>query len=312
MASDMIFISYSRRDGKFVEQLTKDLKDTGFNIWLDKESLVHGTPSWERAIRGAIRDSVAVILVASPDALQSDYVQGELTVAKLLNRSIYPIWANGDNWIDCVPLDMANYQYVDGRGDSYQTGKDSLRKTLSTILDTSEGTMTLGLPTHETVEINLAQFEQVSDLLNDIYVKYLQFWYEPLTYGTEWILGNVRSKQLALNWDWLSLDKNDARQGMRYLSTAGKVSLKDFGIEDGGYWAVWDAKWIRAAGIAVRDMQVRKRILNEDGELELWLLEKENILKIISRSEIDITDYPYHFLMAVFQTSKHRFVFVEK
>lgn len=311
MASNMIFISYSRRDKEFVERLTKDLKAAGLNIWLDTESLTPGTTSWERAIREGIRDSAAIILVASPDALQSDFVQGELTVAKLLNRPIYPIWANGDNWIDCVPLDMANYQYIDSRGDNYQAGQNSLQKTLNSVLDTSEGTITLGLPTHETVELNLAQFNNARDILNHIYLKHLQFWYEQLTYGTEWVLGNIHTKQLAVNWDWLTLDKDDAQQRMRYLSTAGRVSLKDFGFENGSYWAVWSPKWIHRAGVAIRDVQLRHQILSKNGERDLWLLNKENMLKIVHPSEINIAAYPHHFVVAVFQTSKRRFAFVE-
>lgn len=39
MASDMIFISYSRQDSEFVTRLTNDLKNAGFNIWVDTESL---------------------------------------------------------------------------------------------------------------------------------------------------------------------------------------------------------------------------------------------------------------------------------
>ena len=55
MANDMIFISYSRQDKAFVDALTNDLKQAGFNIWRDTESLVAGTASWERAIRQAIK-----------------------------------------------------------------------------------------------------------------------------------------------------------------------------------------------------------------------------------------------------------------
>lgn len=311
MANDMIFISYSRRDNDFVNHLTDDLKAAQFNIWLDRESLVHGTPSWERAIRDAIKSAAAVILVASPDALQSDYVQGELTVAKLLNRPIYPIWANGENWIDCVPLDMANYQYVDGRGDKYSSAKEALIKTLSTILDSSEGKITLGLPTHETVELNLAQFGNAQDIMNFIYLSYLQGWYQPFTYSIDWILGNVHSKQLALTSEMAKIGRADEESVYRSLQLARSISYQDFGIKANSYWAVWDATRIRKALVALHDTSLKDLILSEGGERHLHKLHEERRLTVKPIAEANFENYPTQFVMAVFQTSKNNVAYLE-
>lgn len=113
------------------------------------------------------------MLVASPDALQSDYVQGELTVAKLLNRPIYPIWANGENWIDCVPLDMANYQYVDGRRGEYPHAIETIKQRLGYLADTSKGATSVFLPNYQKVEIDLTQFVNFQDFLDHLFFSML-------------------------------------------------------------------------------------------------------------------------------------------
>jgi formylglycine-generating enzyme required for sulfatase activity len=114
-----VFISYSSRDNEYVERLIADLQAQDVNIWIDHLSLKAGTRNWENAIRRAIRDCCAVVLVASPSSFQSEYVHGELAVAKDYGRPVYPLWVSGKQWIDCVPMDMSKVQYIDGRGDAY-------------------------------------------------------------------------------------------------------------------------------------------------------------------------------------------------
>jgi hypothetical protein len=53
---------------------------------------------------------------------------------------VLPIWADGEHWIDCIPLGLVNYQYIDFRGESYQLGLtalvDRLRKEIAANLPT--------------------------------------------------------------------------------------------------------------------------------------------------------------------------------
>lgn len=312
MPADTIFISYSREDRAFVDQLTADLRAAGFSIWRDTESLTPGTVNWENAIRAALADAAAVVLVASPAARQSPYVIGELTVAKLHNCPVYPIWAAGDTWINCVPLDMANYQYADARGDGYATGSHQLTETLRSVLDTSEGTVTLGLPTHETVEVNLAQFSNAFEVLTFIYLNYLSTWYHPLTYGIDWVLGNVHSKQLALTWDWLLLDRTNEEGLMRSIVAAQSVNYQMLGIADNSYWAVWDATRVHRVGVALNDVSLRSRILQKGGESVLHQLHDDNTLNIADPGDVNPGEYATSFLMAVFQTSRNNIAYVQQ
>jgi len=296
----MIFISYSRQNKEFVNRLTKDLKKANFNIWVDTDNLTPGTPSWERAIREAIKNSSAIILVASPDALQSDYVQGELTIAKILNRPIYPIWASGENWIDCVPLDMMNYQYVDGRSNKYPSGREALQKTLDKFLDTSDGTFTVSLPTHETIKLNLAEFEDTLDMLNTIFIYYgIHIWFEEWTYGTHWVLANVNTKQLLMPFDWITLNN---KSKLSYSSYEwAKVPLSKMDIEPNSLWAAWSLTSIPIGAFAVNSYQLAQKILSQYGNREISLLldEKELTAGDISDIKWIQQNYSYTFLVGL-------------
>lgn len=125
-----LFISYARKDLTFVNRLRADLKARGIHYWIDREGLTPGTGNWERAIRAAIRDSSAVLWVVSPAAYESEYVSSEIAVAEMHKRKIYPVWADGDNWIACVPLGRHRIQYADMRGDAYAAGLGELLAAL--------------------------------------------------------------------------------------------------------------------------------------------------------------------------------------
>jgi hypothetical protein len=56
MQKDTLFVSYSRRDKRFVERLVKDLRSAHYKVWLDTEDLTPGTSKWEKAIRGALTE----------------------------------------------------------------------------------------------------------------------------------------------------------------------------------------------------------------------------------------------------------------
>jgi hypothetical protein len=117
-----IFISYARKNATFVERLRDDLKADGFDYWIDTEGLAAGTTSWEKAIRQAIQDCTPVIWVVSPASYESPYVKDEISIARMKGRKIYPIWADGDNWLECVPLGTGEIQFVDMRETKYKAG----------------------------------------------------------------------------------------------------------------------------------------------------------------------------------------------
>ena len=126
-----IFISYASKDNVFVDRLRDDLRAHGFNYWIDVEGLTGGTPSWEKAIRQAIQESTAVVWVVSPASFVSPYVRDEISISRMRSeRKIIPVWVDGDEWLNCVPIGTGEIQYADMRGARYKEGLDKLIKAL--------------------------------------------------------------------------------------------------------------------------------------------------------------------------------------
>jgi hypothetical protein len=118
-ASPFVFLSYSRTDSEFVARLRTDLHAQGIEVWIDKEGIQPGTPDWEQALRTAIRAAHAVLLIASPNSRSSRYVKDELRIAGMYQRPVYPIWAEGTQFMDAVPIGWGGTQYIDARETRY-------------------------------------------------------------------------------------------------------------------------------------------------------------------------------------------------
>ncbi len=70
-----IFISYAHADENFAKKLAADLEKAGIHTWIDRTGLTPGDGNWEKAIRDAINRSFAVVLIASRNSRQSNFVQ---------------------------------------------------------------------------------------------------------------------------------------------------------------------------------------------------------------------------------------------
>jgi hypothetical protein len=125
-----VFVSYSREDESVATRLRTDLGRTGAVIWIDHEQLKPDTPDWEDAVRKGIAQATAVVYIASHDARQSVYVRDEIAIARQIQKPVYPFWAAGKHWHDCVPLGWGATQYADGRGAHYEQGLHELLAVL--------------------------------------------------------------------------------------------------------------------------------------------------------------------------------------
>ncbi|MEL6307114.1 MAG: toll/interleukin-1 receptor domain-containing protein, partial [Chloroflexota bacterium] len=134
------FISYSRENIEIVERLRNDLQTAGVNLWIDKVGLQPGTPDWDEALREAIRACDAVLFIASPASRRSAYVRDEIALAKDGKKPIYPVWVDGDNWMDAVPMGLGSTQNVDLRGESYAQNLPRLIGALNGNIDNEQET----------------------------------------------------------------------------------------------------------------------------------------------------------------------------
>ncbi len=126
----LVYAAHAQSDRGLVTRLRADLQRLGVGVWVDEYDLAPGT-SWEQAIRDAIRDTAALLLVASPQTRSSRYIVDELHIAELYGRRIYPLWIEGTQWIECIPLGWGGLQHLDARGERY----DAALATLTTELE---------------------------------------------------------------------------------------------------------------------------------------------------------------------------------
>jgi len=74
------FISYSGKDQKFADRLHADLQNKGVRCWFAPHDLPIGAKTWD-AIDEAIRLRDKVLLILSRNAIESDWVEDEVTKA---------------------------------------------------------------------------------------------------------------------------------------------------------------------------------------------------------------------------------------
>ena len=111
-----IFLSYSRRDQEYVKKLAKRTTKAGFEIWMD-DRIDFGS-KWAFEIEKNINECAAFIVVMTTNSRQSDWVRKELLRAQRLDKPIFPILLEGENW-----LELEDTQFLDLRSPTEdQTG----------------------------------------------------------------------------------------------------------------------------------------------------------------------------------------------
>jgi len=108
------FISYSRADSEFVQDLANNLTQAGVDIWLDTQDIEPGRV-WDNALEDALRSSTGLIVILTPASINSPFVKKEIVFAQNNNKEIYPILAEACE----LPLLLADRQYVDFTEDDY-------------------------------------------------------------------------------------------------------------------------------------------------------------------------------------------------
>jgi len=104
----VIFISHSSRDKKEVDKIVTEIKLQGFDsVFLDHDELngIKAGEHWEQRLYDEIKRTHAILLVLSPNWINSKWCFVEYTQAKALGKEIIPIIINQgsknevDEWI---------------------------------------------------------------------------------------------------------------------------------------------------------------------------------------------------------------------
>jgi TPR repeat protein len=134
-----VFISYSRDDLKFADQLDAALNACGFECSIDRQG-ISGGEDWKRRLGDLIRDADTVVFVLSPSSARSEVCAWEVEEAARLHKRIFPV--------NCRPLEGASppqrlrdlnyvFFYEDAKvSDSgFGTGLNNLVAALNTDFD---------------------------------------------------------------------------------------------------------------------------------------------------------------------------------
>jgi len=106
-----IFISYSKKDIVYANNLIVTLKREGFNPWVDTEGLGAGT-LWQTRLQQQIYTCDAYILIMSRNSYGSKWVPDELVTAKTKGKPIFPLLLDDTDMF----LAIQTIQFEDVRG----------------------------------------------------------------------------------------------------------------------------------------------------------------------------------------------------
>ena len=111
-----VFVSHCTEDADFAQQIAHQLRSNGIDVWIAPDSIATGETFIE-AIQRGLAETTHFVVLLSPDALESKWVnleintairldmEGALTIAPIMYRPATP------------PLILGNYQWLDYRGD---------------------------------------------------------------------------------------------------------------------------------------------------------------------------------------------------
>lgn len=133
-----IFISYSHKDTGYAHKLADSLQEMGFEAWIDAR-LDYGS-HWPLEIQKQLDACEAFIVIMSPRAFSSEWVQSELQRAKRKQKPIFPLLLEGDEpW-----LSVESTQFYDVRGEKLPDAK--FFEDLKRVFAVSQSARTLKSP----------------------------------------------------------------------------------------------------------------------------------------------------------------------
>ncbi len=78
----------------------------GFSVWQDIEDMQGGT-AWKAQLRQALREVDAVVVLLTPEAVASKYVEWEIEMAQMVEKTIFPVLV-----LDCeIPEELRPLHY---------------------------------------------------------------------------------------------------------------------------------------------------------------------------------------------------------
>lgn len=127
------FISYAHGDASFVARLAEDLIASGVGVWLDRWEIKVGDSMSDR-IQEGIQDSDYLVIVLSPNSVNSSWVREELNAARIRQLESRRVMVLPVLYQDCeIPPLLRDKRYADCRGEHYEGGLQQLLDVLAPL-----------------------------------------------------------------------------------------------------------------------------------------------------------------------------------
>jgi hypothetical protein len=127
-----VFVSYSRRDGEFVERLVRRLEAEGHDVWVDTED-IRGSEQWRASIVAGIHTSDVILLVVSAASMASANVEREVTIASDQDRRIVPLVLHPAEPTGSVAFVIAGLQEISFADQSFDAAMHQLDAELAAL-----------------------------------------------------------------------------------------------------------------------------------------------------------------------------------
>lgn len=125
-----VFLSYSRKDSRFVHHLYDALGAAGGDVWLDAAK-IQPRGDWLRSIEVAIRETAGLVFVVTPDSLASEICRYERRYALEHGKPIVGLFPD-DPGGDGLAGDLAATECVLSRD------RDDLEAAARVLIETVE------------------------------------------------------------------------------------------------------------------------------------------------------------------------------
>ncbi|HMB23943.1 MAG TPA: toll/interleukin-1 receptor domain-containing protein [Anaerolineales bacterium] len=126
----LTFISYSRADKEFALGLARELRSSGFLIWLDQLDIPTGS-RWDDEVEKALDQCEIFMVIMTPRSIASNNVKDEIGYAIDSNKRIMPVLL--ENAV--LPFRLRRFQYVDFTCKTYEEGIEAAKQLLHSLLD---------------------------------------------------------------------------------------------------------------------------------------------------------------------------------
>src|SRR5688572_12839314 len=107
--TDKIFVSYSRQDEAFARKMAVWLAKTlGLGVWIDVDDIQPGV-KWSAAIQDGLDNCEVMVVIVTPEAMQSVNVEDEWQYFIDLGKPVVPILLRSAP----IPYQLRRIQYID-------------------------------------------------------------------------------------------------------------------------------------------------------------------------------------------------------